>query len=95
MRKAFICSLIHKGILGGAIYLDQQRVTYRTNKLTVDPKIRNLTLPLQDIDALTWKRMIFPVATFRMKNGEEYRFLIFNQARFSDTFEAYRGLKKL
>ena len=92
MRKVFICSLIHNGILGGAIYLDQQSVTYRTNKLTVDPKIRNLTLPLQDIDALTWKRMIFPVATFRMKNGEEYRFLIFNQARFCRAFEEFKQM---
>ena len=72
MRKVFVCSLIHNGILGGALYLDQQGVTYRTNKLTVDAKFRNLLLPLQDIDALTWKRMVFPVATFRMKNGEEY-----------------------
>ncbi len=37
--KSFACSLCHKGILGGVLYLDKQSLTYRTNKLTVDRKI--------------------------------------------------------
>ena len=83
MKKTFICSLCRGGILGGALYLDETAVTYKTNKLTVDKKYKNLVLPLEEIENLSWKRMLFPIATFRMKSGEEYKFIIFNKRRFS------------
>ena len=41
--KSFVCSLCHNGILGGGLYLDSQSLTYKTNKLTVDKKYRNLS----------------------------------------------------
>ena len=83
MKKTFICSLCRGGILGGALYLDETAVTYKTNKLTVDKKYKNLVLPLEEIENLSWKRILFPIATFRMKSGEEYKFIIFNKRRFS------------
>lgn len=82
MRKSFMCSLCHRGILGGALYLEDYTITYKTQKITVDKKYKKLVLPLCDIKELTWKRAIFPVATFGMKNGEEYKFIIFNKSRF-------------
>ena len=43
MKKSFMCSLIcHNGIVGGALYLDENSVTYKTNKLTVDRAYRKL-----------------------------------------------------
>ena len=90
MKKVFICSLCHNGILGGGLYLDEQSVTYRTNKLTVDPKYRNLVLPLCEIAELTWKQIIFPVAAFHMANGEEYKFLIFNKRRFERYYHEFK-----
>ena len=83
MRRTFICSLCHNGILGGVLYLDESTVTYKTNKLTVDKEYRNLVLPLDEIAELTWKWVVFPVATFRMKNGTEHKFIIFNKRRFN------------
>ena len=83
MEKVFLCSLCHKGILGGVLYLDETSVTYKTNKLTVDKAYRNLVLPLNEICELTWKWIAFPIATFRMINGEELRFIIFNKRRFN------------
>lgn len=90
MRKAFICSLCYKGILGGGLYLDTQSVTYRTQKFTVDKKYKNLVLPLGEINEITWKWVIFPVATFHMNNGEKYTFIIFNKPRFTKYYEEYR-----
>ena len=87
MRNMFICSLCHNGILGGALYLDEASVTYKTNKLTVDKMYRNLILPLDEIASLTWKRVVFPVATFRMKNGVEHKFIIFNKHRFNKHYK--------
>ena len=89
MRTAFMCSLIRNGILGGGLYLDQEAVTYRTQKLTVDKQYRNLVLPLDEIAEVTWKRIVFPVAAFHLKSGETYTFLIFNKTRFCKYFLEY------
>ena len=90
MKKSFMCSLCHNGILGGALYLDENSVTYKTNKLTVNKAYRNLVLPQNEIAELTWKWVVFPVATFRMKNGVEYKFIIFNKRRFEKYYKAQR-----
>ena len=51
--KSFVCSLCHNGILGGGLYLDSQSLTYKTNKLTVDKKYRDLVMPLQEIKEIS------------------------------------------
>ena len=46
MEKMYVVSLCYRGgLLGGALYLDGERVTYRTTKLQVPPEIRNMPLP--------------------------------------------------
>ena len=89
MNKVFLCSLCHNGILGGALYLDESSLTYKTNKLTVDKAYRNLILPLNEIAELRWKWVVFPIATFHMKNGEKYKFVIFNKLRFKKWFREH------
>ena len=43
MKKSFMCSLIcHNGIVGGGLYIENNAITYKTNKLTVDKKYKNL-----------------------------------------------------
>lgn len=90
MNKSFVCSLCHNSILGGALYLNETAVAYRTNKLTVDKAYRNIVLPMDEIAELTWKWIVFHVATFRMKSGAEYKFIIFNKRRFQKWFQGYR-----
>lgn len=68
--KSFVCSLCHNGILGGGLYLDSQSLTYKTTKLTVDKKYRNLVLPMQEIKEISWKWIVFPIATVTMKNAD-------------------------
>ena len=87
--KRFVCSLCHNGILGGGLYLDSKSLTYKTNKLTVDKKYRNLVLPMQDIKEISWKWIIFPIAKVDMNNGETYKFIIFNKTRFQKWFGEY------
>ncbi len=53
MRKAFMCSLCQNGILGGGLYLDNQSVTYKTQKLSVNEKYKNLVLPQIEIEKIT------------------------------------------
>lgn len=90
MKKSFMCSLCHNGILGGVLYLDQSSVTYKTNKLTIDRAYRNLVLPFDEIEDLTWKRIILPIATFHMKGGNKYKIIIFNKRSFIKSFDEHR-----
>ncbi|MBE6925849.1 MAG: hypothetical protein E7461_03300 [Ruminococcaceae bacterium] len=87
MKSAFVCSLCHKGIIGGALYLEPETITFRTNKLTVDKKYRNLVLPRQEIKEVSWKHILFPVATFHMENGDNYKMIIFNKSRFCKCYQ--------
>lgn len=87
--KSFICSLCHNGILGGMIYLDHSFITYKTGKLTVDSKYRNLVLPFSNIKEISWQWMILPVATVHTRIGEDYKFIIFNKPRFEKWFKEY------
>ena len=57
----------------------------------VPRKYRNLVLPIAQIREITWKQILFPVATFHMAGGEDYVFLIFNKSRFTACFEELRG----
>ncbi len=93
MKKLFVCSLIcHNGIIGGGLYIDDRSITYKTNKLTVDKKYKNLVLPLDEISKLTWKRIVFPVAALQMMSGERYEFLIFNKKRFNQYYAEVKQL---
>ena len=83
MKKSFVSSLIFSnGIVGGGVYIEDTVIIFKTNKLTVDKKFKNLTLDINEIESLTWQWIIFPIATFIMKNGEKYKFIIFNKSRF-------------
>ena len=84
--------ICHNGIIGGGIYIDDSSVTYKTNKLTVDKKYKNLVLPLDEICELTWKWIVFPIATMLMASGEQYKFIIFNKCRFDKYFSDVKKL---
>lgn len=89
MKKAFMCSLCHKGLIGGGLYLEPETITFRTNKLTVDKKYRNLVLSMNEIKEITWKQILFPIATFHMENGDDHKMLIFNKSRFCKHYQQY------
>lgn len=91
MKKSFMCSLCHGGIIGGGLYLDDEKITYKTNKLTVDSKYKRISLPLDKINDVTWKWIIFPIATFKMSDGNNYTFIIFNKRRFIKHYTEIRG----
>ena len=87
--KTFVCSLCHRGIIGGALYLDENTLTYKTNKLTIDSNYKNLAMPIKAIKEISWKWIVFPVATVHMQDGKAYTFLIFNKPRFEKWFREY------
>ncbi len=86
MKSYFVCSLCRNGIIGGALVVEDDTITYKTGKVTVDRKYRNLVLDRASIVSVSWKWIVFPVATFEMRSGEKYTFLIFNKWRFTKVF---------
>ena len=41
MGKTFVCSLCRNGIIGGGLYIDEQSITYSTQKLLISgPRVR-------------------------------------------------------
>ena len=90
MKKAFMCSLCHNGILGGGLYVDDSSLTYKTGKLTVEERYRNLVLPLAEIGTITWKWIFFPIATVHMLDGKAYTFIIFNKCGFLKSYAKAR-----
>jgi len=43
---------------------------------------------------VSWKWIVFPIATFCMSNGEKYKILIFNKWRFEKWFQEYCSNKQ-
>ena len=83
MEKTYIASLCKNGILGGGLFLDDERVTYRTGKMTVPPEIRNLQLPFCRIKGVGKSRALFlPTVTIEMQDGREWKFLVFGRSSF-------------
>ena len=83
MEKTYVASLCKNGLLGGGLFLDDERVTYRTGKLQVSPEIRNLQLPFCRIKNVEKsKAMFLPTVTIGMEDGREWKFLVFRRSSF-------------
>ena len=83
MKQYYIASLCREGVLGGGIVADEEGITYKTGKVTVSPKLRNLEMKFGDIQDYSKKWVLcFPVFTISMNDGESYKFIIFSPKRF-------------
>ena len=83
MKQYYVASLCHKGILGGGITADDEGITYKTGKVTVSEKYRNLEMKYRNIQEYSRKWVLcFPVFTISMNDGEYYKFIIFSPKRF-------------
>ena len=85
MKDIYIASFCHNGILGGALYFDDEKVTYRTNKLSVAPEYRNLEMPFENmVDVKTGWLLVFPTVSLSFKSGTIYKFIVFSRKSFID-----------
>lgn len=83
MNDVFAASFFHQGVLGGAIYLQSDRMLYRTNKLQVEEKYRRLALPYSGTERIqTGRALCFPTVTLVMKGGISYKFIVFHRKKF-------------
>lgn len=81
--RCVAASIIHNGVLGGALYLDGDGIMYATNKLTEEEKCRRLVMPYGDIERIEYLRaFIFPTAEIKLKDSDSYSFIVFCMRRF-------------
>ena len=93
-KESFACSIWYYGIgiLGGYLLLDSSALTYsiQRERRDIPEQYWSLVLPLNEIEEIRWRRFIFPLAYFRMKNQDEYRLFIFNKRRFNACYLKFR-----
>ena len=64
MKQVFVASLCRGGILGGGIVAGEDGITFKTGKVTVPSRFRNLEMKYRDIRDFSRKRVLgFPVFT--------------------------------
>ena len=86
MKNIYSVSLCKNGLLGGWITIGEVSMVYKTGKLTIPEKYRNLVMEYNDIYTITEGSLLFlPTVTVKMKNEEEYKFVVFNRKHFLDT----------
>lgn len=90
MDKMYVASLCYYGgLLGGALRLDDERLTYSTTKLQVAPEIRRMPLPYCRIRGVEKSRALFlPTVTVKMEDGQERKFLVFGRKSFLENLKA-------
>lgn len=83
MKNTFSVSLCKNGLIGGWITLGESSMIYKTGKVTIPEKYRNLVMVYNEILSVTEGNMLFlPTVTVKMKNEEEYKFIVYNRKRF-------------
>jgi len=92
MKNTFSVSLCRNGLLGGWIVVGEVSMVYKTGKVTIPEKYRNLVMEYKDIFSVTEGTLLFlPTVTVKMKNEEEYKFVVFNRKHFLEALSAKRG----
>ena len=90
MRKIYAASLCKNGLLGGGLYIDERKVTFRTGKVTVPARLRNLEMRYEDIEKITeGSLLLLPSVTIKLKNGEEWKFVVFARRDFLRAIKAF------
>ena len=83
MKNTFSVSLCKNGLIGGWITIGEASMVYKTGKVTIPVKYRNLVMEYKDVISVTEGSMLFlPTVTVKMKNEEEYKFLVYSRKHF-------------
>lgn len=81
-KVSFYASILEKGLLGGAAYLDDEGFRFVCQKATVDNWCKDLRIPYGDIKSVCAVGKLLPLIVIETDCGKAYRFLIFSRKRF-------------
>ncbi len=92
MKHTFSVSLCKNGILGGWIVIEEDSMTYKTGKIMIPEKYKNLEMKYKDILSVMEGNLFFlPTVTVKMENEEEYKFVVFGRKRFLEILNGKRS----
>ena len=92
MKNTFSVSLCKNGLLGGFITVGDVSMVYKTGKVSVPQKYRNLVMAYSDVVSVTEGWLLFlSTVTVKMKDEEEYKFVVFNMKRFMNMLSEKRS----
>lgn len=91
MKKVYIASIVKNGILGGGIVVEDDKMTYKTGKVTVSDSIRNLEMKYSNIKEIISGRMLcFPTIEV-ICDTERFKFIVFNRRHLLKDLKQKRG----
>ena len=87
MKKIFAVSHICKaGIVGGFMYVTPERLIYQNGKVSIPKELRNIEIPTSEISAAEKGKFLFlPTVTFKMRDGGEFKYIIYSCKKFFNT----------
>jgi hypothetical protein len=91
--KTFWASLCYKGAHGGGLYLHEDHLAFRTNKLQLPPDKKRLRIDYMDIAAVEKSKAagLFPSVTITTKGGESTKFILFRRTSFIEELTKRKG----
>lgn len=85
MKNFYFASLCRRGLIGGAIYFEKDRLIYICNKLTLPAEYRRIEMPFANIVKTERGRTCFlPSVTIEMKNGDRNKFIVCFMKSFAE-----------
>ncbi|MDR0928813.1 MAG: hypothetical protein LBM74_03755 [Oscillospiraceae bacterium] len=82
--KTFLASLCYKGAHGGGLYLHDDHLAFRTDKLLLPADKKRLRIDYKDIAAVKMDKAagLFPAVTITTHRGESTKFILFRRNSF-------------
>lgn len=81
--KVFRGSLVYYGLRGGALYVDNENITYKNQTTSIPDEFKNLVIPLKKIVKVEKTRAMFmPAVVIHLSKYQSYKFVIFNRPKF-------------
>ncbi|MBD5145717.1 MAG: hypothetical protein HDT21_07435 [Ruminococcus sp.] len=89
MKKTFAVShMCRNGIIGGFIYVTPERLIYQTGKISISKALQNIEMPFSDVISTERGKFLFlPTVSFKMKDGGEFKYIIYSVKRFFGTMK--------
>lgn len=80
--------MCRNGIIGGFIYVTPERLIYQTGKISISKALQNIEMPFSDVISTERGKFLFlPTVSFKMKDGGEFKYIIYSVKRFFGTMK--------
>lgn len=74
---------------------ETDRIIYKTNRVSAAPQYRRVEMKYSDIDGIdSGKKFLFPTVTVKKKNGNNYKFVMFNRKKFLNRYQELKHDKQ-